>query len=64
MALPTLCAHAPSRARVLERQMARQREQEARLRQQWELHSQYFKEQNVHGRKQAAWSSRQSYQQR
>ncbi|XP_030215459.1 trichoplein keratin filament-binding protein [Gadus morhua] len=63
MALPTLCAHAPSRARVLERQMARQREQEARLRQQWELHSQYFKEQNVHGRKQAAWSSRQSYQQ-
>ncbi|KAK0138108.1 Trichoplein keratin filament-binding protein [Merluccius polli] len=63
MALPTLCAHAPSRARVLERQMARQREQEARLRQQWELHSQYFKQQNVHGRKLAAWSSRQSHQQ-
>lgn len=64
MALPTLSAHVPSRSRVLAGQLARQREQEARWRQQWELHAQYFKEQNVRSQKQAVWSSRHSYQQR
>lgn len=64
MALPTLSAHVPSRSRVLAGQLARQREQEARWRQQWELHAQYFREQSVRSQKQAVWSSRQSYQQR
>ncbi|XP_062310051.1 trichoplein keratin filament-binding protein [Osmerus eperlanus] len=63
MALPTLSSRWPSRTRSLERQLVRQREQEARCRQQWELHSQYFREQNVRSSKQAEWSSRQSYQQ-
>ncbi|XP_049906234.1 trichoplein keratin filament-binding protein [Epinephelus moara] len=63
MALPTLSAHVPSRSRVLAGQLARQREQEARWRQQWELHAQYFKEQNVRSHRQAVWSSHRSYQQ-
>ncbi|XP_070760888.1 trichoplein keratin filament-binding protein [Enoplosus armatus] len=63
MALPTLSAHAPSRSRVLAGQLARQREQEARWRQQWEMHAQYFREQSVLSQRQAVWSSRHSYQQ-
>uniref|UniRef100_A0A3B5AG27 Trichoplein keratin filament-binding protein n=1 Tax=Stegastes partitus TaxID=144197 RepID=A0A3B5AG27_9TELE len=63
MALPTFSAHVPSRSRVLAEQLARQREQEARWRQQWELHAQYFREQSVRSQRQAAWSSRHSYQQ-
>ncbi|XP_034397534.1 trichoplein keratin filament-binding protein isoform X1 [Cyclopterus lumpus] len=62
MALP-LSAHVPNRSRVLAGQLARQREQEARCRQQWELHAQYFREQGVRSQRQAAWSSSQSYQQ-
>ncbi|KAG1958174.1 trichoplein keratin filament-binding protein [Pimephales promelas] len=62
MALPTLSAHWPGRVRALERQLVRQREQEARWRQQWELHSQYFREQEVRSSKQSQWSSRQSFQ--
>lgn len=64
MALPTLSSHWPSRLRPLQRQLARQREQEARRLQQWQTHSRYFKEQQVRGSKQAQWSSRESYQQR
>uniref|UniRef100_A0A3Q1FGN4 Trichoplein keratin filament-binding protein n=1 Tax=Acanthochromis polyacanthus TaxID=80966 RepID=A0A3Q1FGN4_9TELE len=63
MALPTFSTHVPSRSRVLAEQLARQREQEARWRQQWELHARYFREQNVRSQRQAAWSSRHSYQQ-
>ncbi|KAK7934103.1 hypothetical protein WMY93_004999 [Mugilogobius chulae] len=63
MALPTLSAYVPRRSRTWAGQMAVQREQQARWRQQWELHAQYFKEQSVRSEKQAAWSSRQSYQQ-
>ncbi|KAM7017738.1 trichoplein keratin filament-binding protein [Tautogolabrus adspersus] len=62
MALPTFSAPLPSRSRVLAGQLARQREHEARWRQQWELHAQYFREQSVRSQKQAAWGSRQSYQ--
>uniref|UniRef100_A0A673Z8V7 Trichoplein keratin filament-binding protein n=1 Tax=Salmo trutta TaxID=8032 RepID=A0A673Z8V7_SALTR len=65
MALPTLSAHWPSRVRSLERQMVRQcrqREQEACWRQQWEMNSKYYRQQNVVSSKQAHWSSRQSYQ--
>lgn len=64
MALPTLSTRVPSRSRVLADQLARQREQEARWRQQWELHAQYFREQSIRSQKQTVWSSRQSYQQR
>ncbi|XP_026178582.1 trichoplein keratin filament-binding protein [Mastacembelus armatus] len=63
MALPTLSAYVPSRSRVLAGQLARQREREARLRQQWELHAHYFSEQSVRSQRQAAWSSCHSYQQ-
>ncbi|XP_068422689.1 trichoplein keratin filament-binding protein [Clinocottus analis] len=63
MALPTLSSHLPNRTRVLAVQLARQREHDARCRQQWELHAQYFREQGVRSQRQAAWSSRQSYQQ-
>ncbi|KAM9858297.1 trichoplein keratin filament-binding protein [Aulostomus maculatus] len=62
MALPTLSSSVPSRPRMLVEQFARQREQEARLRQQWELHAHYFREQNVRSQRQAAWSSHQSLQ--
>lgn len=63
MALPTLSAKMSNRSRTLAEQMARQREQEARWRQQWELHAQYFKEQNVRSQRQAVWSSN-DYKQR
>uniref|UniRef100_A0AAY4AZ03 Trichoplein keratin filament-binding protein n=1 Tax=Denticeps clupeoides TaxID=299321 RepID=A0AAY4AZ03_9TELE len=63
MALPTLSSRWPGRVRTPEVRIARQREQETRWRQQWELHSQYFREQNVRSSMQAHWSSRQSYQQ-
>ncbi|KAL2091835.1 hypothetical protein ACEWY4_011633 [Coilia grayii] len=63
MALPTLASYWPSRVRTLERQMVRRRDQEARLRQQWELHSKYFQDHGTRTSKQAHWSSRQSYEQ-
>uniref|UniRef100_A0A8C6SF36 Trichoplein keratin filament-binding protein n=1 Tax=Neogobius melanostomus TaxID=47308 RepID=A0A8C6SF36_9GOBI len=63
MALPTLSAGMPKQSRIWAGQMARQREQQARWRQQWETHAQYFKQQNVRSERHAAWSSRQSYQQ-
>ncbi|XP_032370936.1 trichoplein keratin filament-binding protein isoform X1 [Etheostoma spectabile] len=63
MALPTLSAHVPGRSRVLAGQLARQREQEARWRQHWELHAQYLREQSVRSQRQAVWSSRHSFQQ-
>ncbi|XP_017269193.1 trichoplein keratin filament-binding protein [Kryptolebias marmoratus] len=63
MALPTFSVHLPSRSRVLAEQLARQREQEARWRQRWELHARYFREQSVRSHRQAAWSSRSSFQQ-
>ncbi|KAK2837294.1 hypothetical protein Q5P01_014506 [Channa striata] len=63
MPLPTLSAYVPAGSRVLAEQLARQREKEARWRQQWELHARYLKEQSVRSQKQAAWSSRHSYQQ-
>ncbi|MED6269838.1 hypothetical protein CHARACLAT_003757 [Characodon lateralis] len=63
MALPTFSARGPSRSRTLAEQLARQREQEARWRQQWELHARYFREQGVRSRRQVAWSSRDSFQQ-
>ncbi|KAM9392708.1 trichoplein keratin filament-binding protein isoform 2-T2 [Pholidichthys leucotaenia] len=62
MALPTFSVHAPSRSRRLAEQLARKKEQEARWRQQWDLHAWYFTEQNVRTNKQAQWSSRGSYQ--
>lgn len=48
---------------MLEQQIVRQRDQEERVRMQWELHRQYFKTHDVRSSKQAQWSSRQSYQQ-
>ncbi|CAM9334128.1 unnamed protein product, partial [Lampetra planeri] len=62
MALPTLSTYMPSRDRSLAGRMARQREQEARLRQQWETHAQYFREQGVRSQRQAVWSSQHCYQ--
>uniref|UniRef100_A0A3Q3XC44 Trichoplein keratin filament-binding protein n=1 Tax=Mola mola TaxID=94237 RepID=A0A3Q3XC44_MOLML len=62
MALPTFSARTPSRSRVLAAQLARQREHDARWRQQWELHAQYFREQSAHSQRQAVWSSTHSYQ--
>uniref|UniRef100_A0A8C5LM84 Trichoplein keratin filament-binding protein n=1 Tax=Leptobrachium leishanense TaxID=445787 RepID=A0A8C5LM84_9ANUR len=63
MALPTLPSGWHSRSRVLEKQIVRQREQEARFRQEWDVTSRYFKQSDVCSSKQAKWSSRQSYQQ-
>ncbi|XP_056275305.1 trichoplein keratin filament-binding protein isoform X6 [Pseudoliparis swirei] len=62
-ALATLATLAPSRSRALAGQLAGRREQEARRREQWELHAHYFRQQGVRSQKQAAWSSRQCYQQ-
>ncbi|TSR04335.1 Trichoplein keratin filament-binding protein [Bagarius yarrelli] len=62
MALPTLTSHWPGRIRPMERHLVRQREQESRRLQQWQAHSQYFKEQQVRSSKQAHWSSREFYQ--
>ncbi|XP_047683938.1 trichoplein keratin filament-binding protein [Prionailurus viverrinus] len=63
MALPTLPSQWSSR-RLLDQQMARQRhrEQEARLRQQWDQNSRYFKMSDICSSKQAEWSSKTSYQ--
>ncbi|XP_072290184.1 trichoplein keratin filament-binding protein [Eucyclogobius newberryi] len=63
MALPTLCDYDSKRPRTWAGQMALQRERQTLRREQCELHAQYFKEQSVRCKKQAAWSSRQSYQQ-
>ncbi|XP_069353159.1 trichoplein keratin filament-binding protein [Eulemur rufifrons] len=61
MALPTLPSYWCSR-RLLSQQMARQREQEARLRQQWDENSRYFRTSDICSSKQAEWSSTTSYQ--
>ncbi|XP_032703283.1 trichoplein keratin filament-binding protein isoform X2 [Lontra canadensis] len=63
MALPTLPSYWCSR-RLLDQQMARQRhrEQEARLRQQWDQNSRYFRISDICSFKQAEWSSKTSYQ--
>ncbi|KAM8818836.1 trichoplein keratin filament-binding protein isoform 1-T2 [Rhynchonycteris naso] len=63
MALPTLPSYWCSR-RLLDQQVARQRhrEQEARLRQQWDENSRYFRMSNICSSKQAEWSSKMSYQ--
>ncbi|XP_076007285.1 trichoplein keratin filament-binding protein-like [Genypterus blacodes] len=56
-------AHAPSRSRVLAAQMARHREQETRLRRQWELNAQYHRQQAVNSQRYHVWNSARSYQQ-
>lgn len=63
MALPTLPSYWCSR-RLLDQQVARQRhrEQEARLRQQWDENSRYFRISDICSSKQADWSSKTSYQ--
>ncbi|XP_066465936.1 trichoplein keratin filament-binding protein [Tiliqua scincoides] len=48
--------------RGAEQQLARQREQEARLRGEWERHRRYLQEARVCSAKQAQWSSRQAFQ--
>uniref|UniRef100_A0A8D0GWS4 Trichoplein keratin filament-binding protein n=1 Tax=Sphenodon punctatus TaxID=8508 RepID=A0A8D0GWS4_SPHPU len=63
MALPTLPSAWQSGPRLLETQRARQREQEARFRQQWESNNRYFKQSGVRSSKQTQWSSRHCYQQ-
>ncbi|XP_040859716.1 trichoplein keratin filament-binding protein [Ochotona curzoniae] len=62
MALPTLPSRWCSR-RPLDQQAAwqRQREQEARLRQQWDQNSHYFRTSDIRASKQAEWSSSTSY---
>ncbi|XP_074062228.1 trichoplein keratin filament-binding protein isoform X1 [Macrotis lagotis] len=62
MALPTIPFSWPARNRLLERQIVRQRDQEARFRQQWDITSRYFRESDVWSSKQAQWSSRTCYQ--
>ncbi|KAK2502672.1 hypothetical protein MC885_014610 [Smutsia gigantea] len=63
MALPTLPSLWCSR-RLLDQQTARQRhrEQEARVRQQWDQNSRYFRMSDICSAKQAEWSSKTSYQ--
>lgn len=63
MALPTLPSYWCSR-RLLDQQVARQRhqEQQARLRQQWDENSRYFRMSDICSSKQAEWSSKTSYQ--
>lgn len=63
MALPTLPFYW-SRKRPQDQKVARQREQEAQLRQQWEQNSRYFRTSDIHSSKQAQWSSETSYQRR
>uniref|UniRef100_A0A3P9H3P5 Trichoplein keratin filament-binding protein n=1 Tax=Oryzias latipes TaxID=8090 RepID=A0A3P9H3P5_ORYLA len=63
MALPTLSTHLSSRSRMAADQLSRRREEEAQWRQQWELHARYFREQNLHSLRQAAWGSRSSFHQ-
>ncbi|KAM9195096.1 trichoplein keratin filament-binding protein isoform 1-T2 [Dugong dugon] len=61
MALPTLPSYWCSR-RLLGQQLARQREQADRLRQQWDQNSRYFQLSDICSSKQAEWSSKTSYQ--
>ncbi|XP_069817454.1 trichoplein keratin filament-binding protein [Dendropsophus ebraccatus] len=63
MALPTLPSSWHSRSRMLEKQIVRHREQEARFRHEWDLANRYFKQSDVCSSKQAQWSSRLSYEQ-
>ncbi|XP_073485738.1 trichoplein keratin filament-binding protein [Aquarana catesbeiana] len=63
MALPTLPSNMYSRSRVLEKQIVRHREQEARFRNEWDMANRYFKQSDVCSSKQAQWSSRISYEQ-
>ncbi|KAM9329899.1 trichoplein keratin filament-binding protein [Gastrophryne carolinensis] len=63
MALPTLPSRWHNRSRVLEKQIVRHREQEARFRQEWDQANRYFKQSDVCSSKQAQWSSRISYEQ-
>ncbi|KAM4051695.1 trichoplein keratin filament-binding protein isoform 1-T1 [Anomaloglossus baeobatrachus] len=63
MALPTIPSHWHSRSRVLEKQIVRHREQEARFRHEWDTTNRYFKQSDVCSSKQAQWSSRISYEQ-
>ncbi|XP_006894904.1 PREDICTED: trichoplein keratin filament-binding protein [Elephantulus edwardii] len=61
MALPTLPSYWCSR-QLLGQQLARQRKQAARLREQWDQNSRYFQLSNICSSKQAEWSSKTSYQ--
>ncbi|XP_043354164.1 trichoplein keratin filament-binding protein isoform X2 [Dermochelys coriacea] len=61
MALPALPA-GPRRSRALEKQIVRQREQEARWRQQWERNSRYFQQSGLCSAQHGQWSSRRCYQ--
>ncbi|XP_020015350.2 trichoplein keratin filament-binding protein isoform X2 [Castor canadensis] len=63
MALPTLPSYWCTQ-RLLNQQavLQRQREQEARLRHQWEQNSRYFRMSNICSSKQAEWSSKTSHQ--
>lgn len=63
MALPTLSARWRGRWSA-EQQIARQREQEARLRRDWERHRRYLHDTGVCTAKQAQWSSRSCFQRR
>ncbi|XP_075070499.1 trichoplein keratin filament-binding protein [Mixophyes fleayi] len=63
MALPTLPSSWHSRSRMLEKQIVRNRQQEASFRHEWDLANRYFKQSDVHSSKQAQWSSRVSYEQ-
>lgn len=63
MALPTLPSYWSSR-RPQDQNVARQREQKAQLRQQWEQNSRYFRTSDFRSSKQAQWSSETSYQRR
>ncbi|XP_006870509.1 PREDICTED: trichoplein keratin filament-binding protein [Chrysochloris asiatica] len=58
MALPSSWCN----RRFLGQQLARQREQAARLRQQWDQNSRYFQLSDICTSKQAEWSSKTSYQ--
>ncbi|KAM6156107.1 trichoplein keratin filament-binding protein [Rhynchocyon petersi] len=60
MALPTLPSYWCNR-RLLGQQLARQREQAARLREQWDQNSRYFQLSDICSSKQAEWSSQTSY---
>ncbi|XP_070619485.1 trichoplein keratin filament-binding protein [Erythrolamprus reginae] len=63
MAVPAPPPFWGSRCRAMELQLVRRREQEARLRRQWDLYSRSFQQSGLHSRKQAEWSSRRSFQQ-
>ncbi|XP_040276197.1 trichoplein keratin filament-binding protein [Bufo bufo] len=63
MALPTLPSPWHSRSRLLEKQIVRHREQEARFRNEWDMTNRYFRQSDVCSSKQAQWSSRVSYEQ-